>query len=166
MANKYVTPRRLSTFLDNLKNTFALLGHKHTTSDITDYKVDSALSSTSSNPVANRVLDAEFDAVSQAMGALETSIDNTDMKVENLSTKVAYIDTADNEDVVDTGDNCVKTVNGIAPDANGNVIVETSDDARIKEIIIDTLVDANLISPLVDENGDYIADENDNVLLD
>ena len=75
MANKYVTPRRLSTFLDNLKNVFALSGHKHTLSDISDYKVDTVLSSTSSNPVQNKVVDAEFDAISQAMGALETAID-------------------------------------------------------------------------------------------
>ena len=74
MANKYITLRRLQTFLDNLKNVFALLGHKHTLSDLTDYKIDSALSSSSNNPVANSILDAEFNAVSQAMETLETSI--------------------------------------------------------------------------------------------
>lgn len=77
MANNknYISLNRLSNFLDNLKNTFASLTHKHTISDISDYKVDSALSSTSINPVQNKVLDAEFEAVSNAMGALETAID-------------------------------------------------------------------------------------------
>ena len=77
MANnkKYISLNRLSDFLDNLKNTFAALSHKHKLSDITDYKVDTALSSTSTNPVQNKVLDAEFNAISNAMGALELVID-------------------------------------------------------------------------------------------
>ena len=63
-TNKYITPRRLSNFLDKLKDTFALLTHKHTLSDITDYKVDSSLSSSSTNPVQNKVVNAEFEAIS------------------------------------------------------------------------------------------------------
>ena len=73
---KYVSLSKLSTFLDNLKNIFASVSHKHTMSDITDYTVDSALSSTSTNPVQNKVLDAEFDAISDALGALDLAIDN------------------------------------------------------------------------------------------
>ena len=79
MANnskKYVSLSKLSTFLDNLKNNFADTTHEHTMSDITDYKVDTELSSTSTNPVQNKVLDAEFEAISDGMGALETAIDN------------------------------------------------------------------------------------------
>lgn len=78
MANnkKYISLNRLSNFLDNLKNTFATLSHKHTTADITDYKIDTALSSTSANPVQNKVLDAEFNAIGDAMGALELAIDS------------------------------------------------------------------------------------------
>lgn len=72
---KYVSLSKLQTFLDNLKNTFASLTHKHTTADLTDYVVDTELSSASSNPVANSVINAEFDAISKAMGALETAID-------------------------------------------------------------------------------------------
>ena len=78
MAKKYVTLSKLSTFLDNLKNTFAQMSHKHTISDLTDYTpitVDTALSPTSNNPVANSTLDAEFEAVSQAMNVLEQAID-------------------------------------------------------------------------------------------
>lgn len=76
MANKkYVSLSKLETFLDNLKGTFALLTHKHTTADLTDYAVDTSLSSNSTNPVQNKVLDAEFEAVSEAMGALEQAID-------------------------------------------------------------------------------------------
>lgn len=76
MANKkYVSLSKLQTFLDNLKDTFATLTHTHKVSDLTDYTVDSALSGSSTNPVQNKVLDAEFDAISQAMGVLEEAID-------------------------------------------------------------------------------------------
>lgn len=75
MAKKYASLDTLRTFLDNLKETFSDLSHKHTLSDITDYIVDSQLSPNSNNPVANKTIDAEFEAVSQAMGALETTID-------------------------------------------------------------------------------------------
>lgn len=75
MSKKYVSLSKLSTFLENLKNTFATLGHKHNISDITDYKVDTALSSTSTNPVQNSVIDAEFESVATAMNALDLAID-------------------------------------------------------------------------------------------
>lgn len=66
----------LSEFLKGLFGKFSEIGHKHTTSDITDYVVDSSLSSTSTNPLQNKVINAEFDAVSEAMGALEAAIDD------------------------------------------------------------------------------------------
>lgn len=85
MANnkKYISLNRLSNFLDNLKETFALLSHKHTVSDLTDYKVDTSLSSTSTNPVQNKVLDEEFNAVSDALGALELAVDGKSDSAHN-----------------------------------------------------------------------------------
>lgn len=76
MTNKYVTPRRLQTFLNNLKNVFAVLGHKHTMLDLTDYTVDSSLSPTSVNPVQNRVLDEEFEAISEALNVYDAALDD------------------------------------------------------------------------------------------
>ena len=78
MANnsrKYVSLTRLSDFLDNIKEKYSQIGHKHTISDLTDYKIDTELSSTSTNPVQNKVLDAEFEAISTAMNALDSAID-------------------------------------------------------------------------------------------
>ena len=72
---KYVSLSKLQTFLDNLNNKFAALGHTHTVSDISNYVVDDALSSTSSNPVQNKVVDAEFEAISTAMDVLESTVD-------------------------------------------------------------------------------------------
>lgn len=64
---KYVSLSKLATFLDNLTNKFAALTHRHNISDITDYTVDTELSSSSTNPVQNKVLDAEFEAISETM---------------------------------------------------------------------------------------------------
>lgn len=57
--------------------------------------VDSALSSTSTNPVQNKVIDAEFEAVSTAMNVLEQTIDgittskvNVSDIIDNLTTNV------------------------------------------------------------------------------
>lgn len=72
---KYVSLNRLSNFLDNLGTKFAALIHTHKLSDITDYTVDNALSPTSTNPVQNKVVNDEFDAVAAAMNALESAID-------------------------------------------------------------------------------------------
>jgi hypothetical protein len=77
MANskKYASLANLQTFLDNLKSIFAFSSHKHTIGDLTDYKVDAALSATSANPVQNKVIDAEFEAMATAMNALDSAID-------------------------------------------------------------------------------------------
>lgn len=75
-TKKYVSLSKLSVFLGNLKNTFAALSHKHTMSDISDYAVDNALSPTSTNPVQNKVIDAEFEAISEAMAVFEAAIDD------------------------------------------------------------------------------------------
>lgn len=100
-TKKYVSLSKLSDFLDNLKNVFAYKIHTHTVSDISDYVVDSELSSTSSNPVENRVIDAEFEAIADAMGALELAVDT---KLSDYYTK-AEIDsmefiTVDDIDVI------------------------------------------------------------------
>lgn len=73
---KYVSLSKLSIFLDNLSNKFAALTHNHKLSDISDYSVDSALSSASTNPVQNKIIDAEFEAVSTAMSVLDLAIDS------------------------------------------------------------------------------------------
>lgn len=74
-TKKYVSLAKLSTFLDKLKTTFASLNHTHSISDLTDYTVDAALSDTSTNPVQNKVIDAEFDSIATAMNALESAVD-------------------------------------------------------------------------------------------
>lgn len=72
---KYVSLSKLSTFLDKLKTTFSAIGHGHTLSDITDYTVDTEFSDTSTNPVQNKVLNDEFEAVATAMNVLDNKLE-------------------------------------------------------------------------------------------
>lgn len=53
---KYLNFDGLSHFLSKLSGVFSVVGHTHTKSEITDYVVDSAMSSTSTNPVQNQVV--------------------------------------------------------------------------------------------------------------
>lgn len=76
-TKKYVGLKNLTTFLNNLKNTFATLTHKHKLEDITDYTVDSELSSTSINPVQNKVINAEFDAIGESLKGYADSVSAT-----------------------------------------------------------------------------------------
>lgn len=85
MANKYVSPSKLSIFLENLRSIFSPLTHTHSLSDISDYTVDNELSADSTNPVANNAINAEFDAISDAMGALELAIDEHTHTVSDIS---------------------------------------------------------------------------------
>ena len=95
---KYASLSTLQTFLENLRTTFSSLSHKHTISDITDYTVDSELSSTSTNPVQNKVLDAEFDAIATGMNALEQAIDGKASSTHNHDS--AYAAKSHNHDGV------------------------------------------------------------------
>lgn len=75
-TKKFAGLDALQTFLDNCKTLFASITHKHTISDISDYKVDTELSSTSTNPVQNKAINEEFEAVSQSFQILESAIDD------------------------------------------------------------------------------------------
>ena len=73
---KYASLSTLQTFLANLRTTFSSIGHKHQISDLTDYKVDSSLSSTSTNPVQNKVLNNEFEEISEALNVYDVALDD------------------------------------------------------------------------------------------
>lgn len=155
---KYASLASLQTFLENLREIFSPLVHTHKISDLTDYTVDSELSSTSTNPVQNSAIDAEFNAISDAMGALELAVDGKanathnhddlyytedeiDTKLSGINdsisnitsgtTKVAYSTHADSSDHAASADTSTKATQ----DGSGNVIVdtyETKEDAAAK----------------------------------
>lgn len=70
---KYVGLDGLSDFLDNLKDTFSPVDHTHEFE--VEINVDTQLSSTSTNPVQNKVINAEFEAIGQAFDVLESALD-------------------------------------------------------------------------------------------
>lgn len=69
---KYLNLEGLTTFLNNLRETFSFADHKHELEDITDYTVDTALSDTSTNPVQNQALKSKFDEVDIALNNKST----------------------------------------------------------------------------------------------
>lgn len=106
---KYVSLSKLSSFLDSIKKTFATITHKHTISDLTDYKVDEALSSISTNPVQNKVIDAEFDSIAKAMDVLENVIDSkSDLshihEISNINTLQEALDSKSTVQIISWGD--------------------------------------------------------------
>lgn len=102
-TKKYVSLSKLSTFLDNLKTKFATIIHTHKIADITDYEVDTTLSPTSTNPVQNKVIDAEFEAMAEGMNALELAIDG------KANTIHAHDDTYYTENEIDEKIDAVNT---------------------------------------------------------
>lgn len=92
---KYVGAEALIRLVAQLKAGFASKVHEHTLADITDYNVDSSLSSTSTNPVQNNVLNAKFEELESSMiKAVEISVD-------------------ENEDAVIIWDNQIPSVQGV-----------------------------------------------------
>ena len=99
MANnskKYVSLTSLSNFLDNIKAQYSKIGHKHPISDFMDYTVDTELSPISTNPVQNKVIDAEFEAMATAMNALEQYVDASvaEVKAEATNQDVVVLNEA------------------------------------------------------------------------
>lgn len=74
--NEFLDESGLQSVINKFVALFAKITHTHELSEISDYTVDSSLSSTSTNPVQNKVLNAEFDAIGEAMGALEQAFDS------------------------------------------------------------------------------------------
>lgn len=82
---KYVGSEAFIRLVAQIKAGFASLTHTHKLEDITDYKVDAALSSTSANPVQNKAIKAEFQAVQDELDSLAEQLGTTDLS--GLETK-------------------------------------------------------------------------------
>lgn len=60
------------------------------------------------------------------------------------------------------GGGTVKTVNGVSPDENGNVEIETGSDVDELDALA-ALMDTGIIDPMADENGAVFTDEAGNI---
>ena len=76
---KYLSESGLLRLIELIKSGFAALTHKHKLEDIEDYVVDTELSSTSTNPVENRVISTELNVITDIVDELESAIEKIDM---------------------------------------------------------------------------------------
>lgn len=74
----YAGPNSLASFLTRIEKFFAKIEHKHSIEDISDYTVDSDFSTTSENPVQNKV-------ITNALLTVATEMDEMDSKINNLT---------------------------------------------------------------------------------
>lgn len=160
---KYVSLTRLSAFLSKLKTTFAPLSHNHAISDLTDYTVDTALSETSTNPVQNKVINEEFEAVATGMSALESAIDDkadashthtisdvTDLA--NATQSTAGLLSAEDKTQLDYGGTPIVTAVGDGSVYAANVDGMTSFVVGMKVTIIPNIT-SDTTSPKLNING-------------
>lgn len=61
---KYISLSKLTLFFSELQKIFSPLAHKHKISDISDYSIDTEMSSTSNNPIANKTVTEAINKVS------------------------------------------------------------------------------------------------------
>ena len=131
---KYVGAEALIRLVAQLKAGFSQIGHKHTTSDIEDYTVDSSLSSTSTNPVQNKAIKAEFQSVESAIASKADKSDLTSgtvvvKKAEHAdaadsATNATNAENAANADHADSADTATSATKA-TQDGNGKVIADT-----------------------------------------
>lgn len=139
---KYVGSEALIRLVAQLKAGFASLTHKHSISDITDYTVDSSLSSTSTNPVQNKVVNS---AISSNLSSAKSYTDSEVAKVTGGTIVVKEAEhassadsattatTATNANHATTADSATSATTATSAasatkatkDASGNVITET-----------------------------------------
>lgn len=168
---KYISLTRLSDFLDNIKTRYSQIGHTHKLNDLTDYTVDTSLSSTSTNPVQNKVIDAEFDAIADAMGALETAIDGKADEAHNHT----IADVTNLQTTLDAKVPTSRTINGKALTSNvtlsaADVGAYTQDEVSQQIATVNTSI-SNIVTGMetvgkaeeattawCDGNGDNIAE--------
>lgn len=123
---KYVGAEALIRLVAQLKTGFASMVHKHKIKDIEDYVVDVALSDTSTNPVENKAIKAEFQAITNI---LTSKADVSDLT--NGSFIVKNAEHAGTTDFAANAENAIKATQ----DASGNIITgtyETKTDASAK----------------------------------
>ena len=163
MSNKkYASLSTLQAFLTNLRNTFSELSHKHNIEDITDYVVDAELSATSTNPVQNKTIDAEFEAVATAINALDLAIDNkADASHDHND---VYYTKEEIDEAIQNSSSEGDFVSYNAQDLTSEQKSQARKNIGVSEMIADTLIAMDLISTVVEDEGGSLAEE-DGVLL-
>ena len=91
-------------------------------------EVDTELSSTSTNPVQNKVLNEEFDAVTTAMNALNASLIDVNTSITNITSGTTVVKNAKHANTADSATSATslasaKTINGVSFDGSSNITI-------------------------------------------
>lgn len=136
---KYVGSEALIRLVAQLKAGFASLTHKHSISDITDYTVDSSLSSTSTNPVQNKVVNS---AISSNLSSAKSYTDSEVAKVTGGTVVVKEAEHADTADSATTATTATNANHATTADSATTAGSATSATSAIKDskgnVIADT----------------------------
>ena len=139
-TKKYVSLSKLSTFLDNLKTTFAALSHTHTISELTDYEVDAQLSSTSTNPVQNKIVSTEIDTINQTLSDVNQTISEHETSLGSKVDSTAFTDHVQSPS---------KGGTGITAIGSGNFLVTNGDESMVEmtpDEVLDYINGANVMT--------------------
>ena len=136
----YLDKAGVTQLIDEIKSRFAPLSHTHKLSELSDYKVDTSLSSTSTNPVENKIVNAALNTkvpISRTINGkeLSTNITITASDIGSVQTDT-FVEHVDNTDIHFTSVEKEK-LNNIAAGAEVNVqsdwsVTSTTSDAYIK----------------------------------
>lgn len=102
---RYLSENGLIRLTANLINKFAEKAHNHTISDIDDYLVDSELSSTSTNPIANKTVKSKLDYVDEYLSntVLITKQDLTEEEKAQVRENLGITNQNSGEVIPDSG---------------------------------------------------------------
>lgn len=113
--NKFLDLSGVSYFLNKCKSLFAPIFHSHNLDEITDYVVDTELSSTSSNPVENKAVQSAIQTLEDKkanQNDFDEEINNRESgDVQTLSDAMLYTDNLKNGQVLENTEeiNNIKT---------------------------------------------------------
>ena len=150
----------LRNVIDNIKTMFAKSLHSHKLSDISDYTVDSQLSSTSENPVQNKVLDAEFNAISEALNIYDMALDDKASKehvheISEINELQKKLDT-----MLSYEEQILEESQKMQARENINAAVNITED-EVLEILIET----DTLCAIADSDGCILTNESNEILL-
>lgn len=126
MSNEFLDKTGTQTLINNVKEGFAPIQHTHKLEDITDYTVDSELSSTSTNPVQNKVVKSALDEVS------ETVIDLSNTTSTNYNESIIGLSVDGQTITYIKGDGSVHTI--ITQDTNTEYSLGTDETTGLTKL--------------------------------
>ena len=94
--NEFLDESGLQYVINKFVTFFAKITHTHKLSEISDYTVDNSLSSTSTNPVQNKIITVEINRINETLsGTAYIDVeDNENIEYPDISTSDIIVDSA------------------------------------------------------------------------